>query len=117
MGSRIKLKEMLEMYGETIDKARFLGKRFFPLHRKLKNVYRKNKTHQDEIKKLKAELHPFKDELDKRNLDMIAKVATKRISRTKKKKINALSLLNQHQFWSQFLFHAFYNIFGDGYEF
>jgi uncharacterized protein YaaN involved in tellurite resistance len=64
-------------------KEKFLAKRFFPLHRKLKNVYRKNKTHQAEIRKLKAELQPFREEVAKRNLDMLAKVATRRSSRTK----------------------------------
>ena len=59
LGSIMNLKEMMDMYEETIDKARFLAKIFLPLHRKLKNLYRQNKTHQDEIKKLKAELQPF----------------------------------------------------------
>jgi hypothetical protein len=84
LGSRIKLKEMLDMYEETIDKARFMAKRFFPLHRKLKNVYRQNRTHQAEIRKLKAELQPFREEVAKRNLDMLAKVATRRSSRKKR---------------------------------
>jgi hypothetical protein len=75
---------MLDMYEETIDKERFLAKRFFPLHRKLKNVYRQNITHQAEIRKLKAELQPFREEVAKRNLDMLAKVATRRSSRTKR---------------------------------
>jgi uncharacterized protein YaaN involved in tellurite resistance len=84
LDSRRKLKEMLDMYEETIDKARFLDKIFFPLHRKLKNLYRQNMTHQVEIRKLKEELQPFKEELAKRNLDMLAKVATRRSSRTKR---------------------------------
>jgi hypothetical protein len=59
-GSGMKLKEMLDMYHETIDKVIFLDKIFLPLHRKLKNLYRQNMTHQAKIKKLKVELHPFK---------------------------------------------------------
>jgi hypothetical protein len=53
--------------------------------KQLKNVYRQNKTHQDEIRKLKAELQPFREEVAKRNLDMMAKVATRRISEQKDK--------------------------------
>jgi hypothetical protein len=52
LGSRMKLKEMLKMYHDIIDKAIFLAKIFFPLHRQLKNLYMENKTHQDEIRKL-----------------------------------------------------------------
>jgi len=72
------------MYKETIDKARFLAKRFLPLHRKLKNVYRQNRACQDEITKLKAELHPFREEVAKRNLDMLAKVDTRRSSKMRR---------------------------------
>jgi hypothetical protein len=39
LGSRKKLKEMMVMYHETIDKARFLAKIFPPLQRKLENLY------------------------------------------------------------------------------
>jgi hypothetical protein len=54
LGSTMKLKEIMNMYPETIDKEIFLAKIFLPLHRQLKNLYRQNITHQDEIKKLKA---------------------------------------------------------------
>jgi uncharacterized protein YaaN involved in tellurite resistance len=84
LGSRKKLKEMMGMYHETIDKAIFLAKIFLPLHRQLKNLYRQNRSHQAQIRKLKAELQPFKEELAKRNLDMLAKVATRRSSRIKR---------------------------------
>jgi hypothetical protein len=33
----------MDMHLETIDKVRFTKKRFFPLHRKLNNLYRHNK--------------------------------------------------------------------------
>jgi hypothetical protein len=82
--SRIKLKDMLDLYEETIDKARFMAKRSFPLHRKLKNVYKQKRACQAEIRKLKAELQPFKEKVEKRNLDMLAKVATRRSTRTKR---------------------------------
>jgi hypothetical protein len=35
-----KLKGLMDMYHETIDKAKFIAKRFRSLHRKLKNLYR-----------------------------------------------------------------------------
>jgi hypothetical protein len=54
LGSRKKLKDMLGMYHETIDKERFLAKIFIPLHMKLNNIYRQNITHQAQIKKLTA---------------------------------------------------------------
>jgi uncharacterized protein YaaN involved in tellurite resistance len=82
LGSRMKLKEMLDMYHETIDKEIFLSKIFLPLHRKLKNIYSQNRSHQAQIGKLKAELQPFKEELAKRNIEMLTKVATRRSFRT-----------------------------------
>jgi hypothetical protein len=36
-------KDLMDMYLETIDKARFIAKRFMPLHRKIINLYRQNK--------------------------------------------------------------------------
>jgi hypothetical protein len=83
LDSRIKLKEMLDIYEETIDKYRFMDKRSFPFHRKLKNVYRQKRACQAEIRKLKAELQPFREKVAKRNLNMMAKVATRRSTRTK----------------------------------
>jgi hypothetical protein len=71
------------MRRQLINK-RFMAKRSFPLHRQLKNVYRQKRACQDEIRKLKAELQPFREEVEKRNLDMLAKVATRRSTRTKR---------------------------------
>jgi hypothetical protein len=82
--SRNKLTRMMGMYHETIDKARFLAKISLPLHRQIRNLYRQNRSHQAQIRKLKAELYPFKQQLAKRNLDMMAKVSTRRSSRIKK---------------------------------
>jgi hypothetical protein len=79
-----KLNGLMDMYHETIDKARFIAKRFRPLHRQLKNLYRQNKAYQAQIRKLKMELQPFKEELAKRNMDMLAKFATRRSSRVRK---------------------------------
>jgi hypothetical protein len=38
--TRIKMKDMLDLYEETIDKERFMAKRSLPLHRQLKNMYK-----------------------------------------------------------------------------
>jgi hypothetical protein len=38
--ARIKMKDMLELYEETIDKARYMAKMSLPLHRKLMNLYK-----------------------------------------------------------------------------
>jgi hypothetical protein len=82
--TRVKLKAMLDLYEETIDKENFIAKRSLPLHRKLKNMYKQKRACQAEIRKLKAELHPFREQVAKRNLDMLAKVATRRSTRTKR---------------------------------
>jgi hypothetical protein len=55
-----------------------MDKRSLPLHRKLKNVYKKKRACQVEIRKLKAELQPFIEHVEKRNLDILAKVATRK---------------------------------------
>jgi hypothetical protein len=52
--SRREIKEMLDMHHENIDKANFLSKRFLPLHGQLRNLYRKNRAHQAQIKNLKT---------------------------------------------------------------
>jgi len=38
--ARIKMKDMIELYEETLDKERYMSKRSLPLHRQLKNVYK-----------------------------------------------------------------------------
>jgi hypothetical protein len=72
---------MLDLYEKTIDKEIYLAKRSLPLHRQLKNVYRKKRACQVEIRRLKEELQPFKEQVEKRNLDMLAHVATRRSTR------------------------------------
>jgi hypothetical protein len=78
------LKGLMDLYRETVNKARFIAKRFRPLHRQIRNLYRQNKAYQAQIRKLKMELQPFKEEMAKKNLDMLAKVATRRSSRVRK---------------------------------
>jgi hypothetical protein len=60
---RKKLKDIMDMYIETIDKSKFIEKRFLPLHRRLKNLYRQNIGLKAQIRRLKLELKPFKEEL------------------------------------------------------
>ena len=52
-----------------------------PLHRKLKNLYIQKKDLQAQIRRLKLELQPFKEELAQRNLNMLDQAATKRSHR------------------------------------
>jgi hypothetical protein len=66
---------------DTIDKERYMAKISLPLHRKLKNVYKHKRAYQVEIRKLKVELQLFKEKVAKRNLDILAKVDTRRSTR------------------------------------
>jgi hypothetical protein len=40
---RRKMKELIDMYNETLDMAIFTARRLLPLHRQLKTLYRKNR--------------------------------------------------------------------------
>jgi len=42
LSKRIKMKELMDMYNNTLDLAIFAAIRAQPLHKKLKNLYRKN---------------------------------------------------------------------------
>jgi hypothetical protein len=57
------MKELMDMYSETLDLARFSERRALPLHRQLKILYRKNISFQSQNIKLKEELQYFNDEL------------------------------------------------------
>jgi SNF2 family DNA or RNA helicase len=78
------LNGLMDRYYEIVNKAIFIDKRFRPLHRKIKNLYRQNKAYQAQIRRLKMELQPFIEELAKKNLDMLAKVSARRSSRVRK---------------------------------
>jgi hypothetical protein len=80
LDGRKKLNDLMNMYCGTLVKAKFIAKRFRPLHMKLKNLYRHNITYQGQIRGLKMELRPFKEDLAKRNLNVLAQVATRRSS-------------------------------------
>jgi hypothetical protein len=43
LAERKKLKDLMDMYLEIIDLARFTARRFLPLHWELKNLYKQNK--------------------------------------------------------------------------
>jgi hypothetical protein len=43
MSDRVKMKELMDGYSHTLDLARFSSRKAQPLHRQLKNLYRKNK--------------------------------------------------------------------------
>jgi hypothetical protein len=44
LSERRKMKELMDMYNETLDLERFAARRPLPLHRKLKTLYMKNKS-------------------------------------------------------------------------
>jgi hypothetical protein len=69
------MKELMDMYNDTLDLARFIARRFMPLHRKLQTLYRQNISIHSQNKKLKEELQPFKDDLTHRNLNVLAQAA------------------------------------------
>jgi cell division protein FtsB len=66
------------MCEEIVAKEKHMVKRSLPLHRKMKSVYRKNRAYQAENRKLKEEVQQLKEQIAKRNLDMLARVATRR---------------------------------------
>jgi uncharacterized protein YaaN involved in tellurite resistance len=81
---RKKLNDLIDLYCETIDKAKFVAKIFMPLHRNIQNLYRQNRGLQAQIRRLKLELQHFKEVLAQRNLNILSQSATRRSSRLKK---------------------------------
>jgi hypothetical protein len=57
---------------ESVKKEKNWVKRSISLRRKMKNVYRMNRAHQVENKKLKEEVLWLKEQITKQNLDMLA---------------------------------------------
>jgi hypothetical protein len=51
----IKMKELMDMYSNTLDLERFVARRAPPLHKKHKNLYRQNRGFQSQNRKLKEE--------------------------------------------------------------
>ena len=75
---RIKMKELMDMYSNTIDLEIFLPRRAPPLHKQLNNLYMQNIGFQSQNRKLKEELQHFKDELTQRNLNVMVQDAIER---------------------------------------
>jgi len=49
----IKIKELMDMYSNTLDLEISATRRSLPLHKRLKNLYRKNRGFQSQNRKLK----------------------------------------------------------------
>jgi hypothetical protein len=79
---RRNMSELMDRYNETLDISRFTSRRLFPLHKKHQTFYRKNISIQSQNIKLKEELHPFKDDLAQRNLNVLDQDAIERNSPT-----------------------------------
>lgn len=79
-----KLSDLMDMYHGTLEKDKFIEKIFRPLHKHLRNLYKHNMAYQSQIRGLKMELQPFREEMAKNNLDLLAKDATRRRSKVKK---------------------------------
>ena len=75
---RIKMKELMDNYKNTLDLERFVARRALPLHKQLKNLYTKNRDFQSQKRKLKAELKHFKDEVAHRNLNVLVEATIER---------------------------------------
>jgi dsDNA-specific endonuclease/ATPase MutS2 len=56
-----------------------------PLHKQLKNLYRKNRGFQSQNRKIKAKLQHFKDELAQRNLNFLVEATIEREEPIEKK--------------------------------
>jgi hypothetical protein len=69
------MKELMDGYSHTLDLARFVARKAQPLHRQLKNLYKKNKGFQYQNRKLKDELKHFQDEVAQRNLQVLVEAS------------------------------------------
>jgi hypothetical protein len=70
--ARIKLKNLLDLYEKTIDKARYLSKRYLPLHRKLKKVYRQKRAFQAKIGRLNAKFETLQGVSNKKEFRYVS---------------------------------------------
>ena len=87
MSDRIKMKELMDGYNHTLYLARFAARRAQPLHRQLKNLYRKNRYFQSQNRKLKEELQLFQDEMAQRKLNVLVEAAIEKEKPTTKESI------------------------------
>jgi hypothetical protein len=86
----------MDGYSHTLDLARFAPRKAQPLHRQLKNIYRKNIGFQSHNRKLKVELKHFQDEVAQINLQVLIEAAieddkpvAKERTSTQRKLVNA----------------------------
>jgi hypothetical protein len=56
LNERIKMKELMDMYSNTLDLEKNSARRALPLHKKLNNLYMKNRGFQSQNRKIKEEL-------------------------------------------------------------
>jgi hypothetical protein len=75
---RIKMKELMDMYSNTLDLEKNSEKRALPLHKNINNLYRKNIGFQSQNRNLKEELQHFKDELAQMNLNFLVQAEIER---------------------------------------
>jgi hypothetical protein len=78
LSERIKMKELIDVYKNTLDLEIFAARRCQPLHKQLKNLYNKNRGFQSQNRKIKVELQHFKDGLAQRNLNVLVEDAIER---------------------------------------
>jgi predicted RNase H-like nuclease (RuvC/YqgF family) len=90
MSDKVKMKELMDGYKHTLDLARFAARKAQPLHRQLKNLYRKNIGFQSQNRKLKAELQHFQDEVAQRNLQVLVEVVIEKETQATKESIAPL---------------------------
>jgi hypothetical protein len=63
-----KIAEHLDLCEEALENRKIMVKRYLPLHKQMKNIYKKNRT-------LKTKDRLRKEQMEKRNLDLLAQVA------------------------------------------
>jgi hypothetical protein len=63
-----KIVEQLDLFEEAFENSKRMVNRYLPLHKQMKNLYKQNRT-------LKTKDRLRKEQIEKRNLDLLAQVA------------------------------------------
>jgi hypothetical protein len=87
---RVKMKELMDGYNKTLDLPRFAARKAHPLHRQLKNIYRKNRDFQSQNRRLKEDLQHFQDEVAQRNLQVLVEAVIEKEKLATKESISPL---------------------------
>jgi hypothetical protein len=82
------MKELMYGYKHTLEIERFAARKDQPLHRQLKNLYRKNKEFQSQNRKIKEDLQHFQDEVAQRNLQVLVEASIEKDTPTTKESIS-----------------------------